>query len=217
MRRNRLDDSPVRSSQCRRRRHGILIGPTAYIRFLGFLAAVYACCGERTPLSIHQLAWLFPHRSFPPSCVPLELRPLPIPRRYPASSVLRASPPPRWPRLVLADSRLARARHPRGFPCCCSLPVPCVLAPIPRRKRIGASVAHFPTRRRPSPRQRRVGFRIVLFEACTAFTRVLARRVAEPPKAALCHQSASVHFVTSTNRPGCYQPERQLLRGIPTH
>ena len=46
---------------------------------------------------------------------------------------------------------------------------------------------------------------------------VLARRVAEPPKAALCHQSASAHFVTSMNRPGRYQPERQLLRGFRTH
>ena len=45
---------------------------------------------------------------------------------------------------------------------------------------------------------------------------VPARTVAEPPKAALCHQSASAHFVASVNRPGCYQPERQLLDGIRT-
>ena len=30
-------------------------------------------------------------------------------------------------------------------------------------------------------------------------------------------QSASAHVVTSMNRPGCYQPERQLLGGIRTH
>ena len=47
--------------------------------------------------------------------------------------------------------------------------------------------------------------------------RVPASLLAEPPKAALSHQSASVHFVTSTNRPGCYQPKRQLLGGIRTH
>ena len=40
--------------------------------------------------------------------------------------------------------------------------------------------------------------------------------VAEPPYAALCHQSASVYIVASVNRPGCYQPERQLLRGVRT-
>ena len=91
-------------------------------------------------------------------------------RRYPASPLLRAYPPPRRPRLSLAGSRWARARHRRGFPCCCFLPLPCVLAPIPRRMRVGACVAHFPTRQRPSPRKRRVGFRISLFEACSAFT-----------------------------------------------
>ena len=31
------------------------------------------------------------------------------------------------------------------------------------------------------------------------------------------YQSASAHVVTSMNRPGCYQPERQLLGGIRTH
>ena len=46
--------------------------------------------------------------------------------------------------------------------------------------------------------------------------RVPARMVAEPPYAALCHQSASVYIVASVNRPGCYQPERQLLRGVRT-
>ena len=73
-----------------------------------------------------------------------------------------------------------------------------------------------PDHRRPSPKQRRVGFCIMCFEACSAFTRVPARMVAEPPRAALCRQSASVHFVTSVNRPGCYQPERQLLGGVRT-
>ena len=36
------------------------------------------------------------------------------------------------------------------------------------------------------------------------------------PRRPFC-QSASVHFVASMNRPGCYQPERQLLGGIRTH
>ena len=104
-----------------------------------------------------------------------------LPPRYRRSPLLRAHPPPCRPRLALAGSRWARARHRQGFPCCGFLPLPCVLAPIPRRKRVGARVAHFPTRRRPSPIPWRVGFRSVLFEACSAFTRVLARRVAEPP------------------------------------
>ena len=81
---------------------------------------------------------------------------------------------------------------------------------------MGARVARFPIRLRPSPLFRWVGFRIARFEACSTFTRVPARMVAEPPKAALCHQSASVHVVTSMARPGCYQPERQLLGGVCT-
>ena len=37
---------------------------------------------------------------------------------------------------------------------------------------------------RPSPKLRRVGVRIATFEACSSFTRVTARRIARPPKAA---------------------------------
>ncbi len=35
----------------------------------------------------------------------------------------------------------------------------------------------------PSPNGRRVGIRIDTFEACSGFTRVTARRIAQPPKA----------------------------------
>ena len=103
---------------------------------------------------------------------------------YPASPVLRASPPPCRPGLPLAGSRLPRARHRQGFPCCCAFHLPCMPTPLPRRKPAGALVALFPAGRRPSPIDRRVGFRIMCFEACSAFTRVPACMVAEPPKAA---------------------------------
>ena len=73
-----------------------------------------------------------------------------------------------------------------------------------------------PDRWQPSPFQRRVGFRIVRFEACSAFTRVVACVVAEPPEAALCHRSASDDVVTSTIRSDCYRLERQLPGGIRT-
>ena len=36
------------------------------------------------------------------------------------------------------------------------------------------------------------------------------------PRRPFFHQSASVHVVTSMARPGCYQPERQLLGGVRT-
>ena len=49
-----------------------------------------------------------------------------------------------------------------------------------------------------------------------AFTRVAARVVAEPPKAALCRRSASADVVTSIVRSDCYRLERQLPGGIRT-
>jgi hypothetical protein len=36
----------------------------------------------------------------------------------------------------------------------------------------------------PSPTFRRVGIRIITFEACSSFTHVTARRIAQPPEAA---------------------------------
>ena len=115
---------------------------------------------------------------------------------YPGSSVLLASPPPCRPGLPLAGSRLPRARHRQGFPCCYAFHLPCMPTPLPRRKPAGALVVLFPAGRRPSPVSRRVDFRINRFEACSAFTRVPACMVAEPPKAALL--------------PECFSPYRYL-------
>ena len=110
---------------------------------------------------------------FPPPALPG------FPGTTDPSATLPARPAPRgvpvW--RVRASVRASRVAD--------LLPLPCVPAPIPRRKRIGARVARFPIRQRPSPINRRVGFRIARFEACSTFTRVPARMVAEPPKAAL--------------------------------
>jgi len=66
---------------------------------------------------------------------------------------------------------------------------------------------------RPSPNGRRVGIRIVTFEACSGFTRVTARRIAQPPKVA---------FVTRLQPSGypakplvSYRTNRQLSGWIP--
>src|SRR5262245_39951365 len=57
--------------------------------------------------------------------------------------------------------------------------VPC---PLPRRiERVLVSIAS--PLMQPSPNGRRVGIRIVTFEACSGFTRVTAHRIAQPPKA----------------------------------
>jgi hypothetical protein len=55
--------------------------------------------------------------------------------------------------------------------------------PLPRRiERVRVSIAS--PLIQPSPIGRRVGIRIVTFEACSDFTHVTARRIAQPPKAA---------------------------------
>jgi hypothetical protein len=54
------------------------------------------------------------------------------------------------------------------------------------------AIASPPTR--PSPNGRRVGIRIVTFEACSGFTHVTAHRIAQPPQAA---------FVTRLRPSGC--------------
>src|SRR5262249_56038932 len=48
----------------------------------------------------------------------------------------------------------------------------------------------------PSPSDRRVGIRIVTFEACSGFTRVTARRIARPPKAAFVTRLQPRHCTT---------------------
>ena len=53
---------------------------------------------------------------------------------YPASSVVRASPPPCRPGLPLTGFRLPRARHRQRFPCCYAFHLPYVPTPLPRRK-----------------------------------------------------------------------------------
>src|ERR1700680_2998800 len=77
-----------------------------------------------------------------------------------------------------------RGRYPRPWRVSPDYPnhlsnVPC---PLPRRiERVRVSIASPLTR--PSPNGRRVCIRIVTFEACSGFTHVTARRIAQPPKA----------------------------------
>ena len=57
-----------------------------------------------------------------------------------------------------------------------------VLCPLPRRiERVRVSIAS--PLMQPSPNGRRVGIRIGPFEACSGFTHVTARQIAQPPKA----------------------------------
>ena len=84
-------------------------------------------------------------RPFPPSFA------LPRPRPLRSAGVTRplryygAYPPPCRPKLALAGSRLARAPHRQGFPCCHCFPLTRMLPSLPRRNRpVLASLASRP-------------------------------------------------------------------------
>src|SRR5262245_55634538 len=91
--------------------------------------------------------------------------------------------------LWLGTRKHRRCRAPRNFhysdhPS----DVPC---PLPRRiELVVMSIASPLTR--PSPNGRRVGIRIVTFEACSGFTHVTARRIAQPPKGDLCDEAPAL-------------------------
>src|SRR3954469_15713447 len=104
-------------------------------------------------------------------------------------------PPPALPglngRTALSDSRPTRrlcgvgAASPSrdGSPPMTRITLPACRAPYPGgSRRVPVSIASPLTR--PSPFPRRVGIRIFTFEACSGFTRVTARWIAQPPKAA---------------------------------
>ncbi len=120
----------------------------------------------------------FPHLSSPE--VP-SLR-----QRYPASPVVRTSPPPCPARpvpggipvwRVHATGRASRVAASFLFHACQRhYPGGCRSVPVTLSFRPAAGLP---------PNYERVGSRVKCFEACSAFTRVLARMVAEPPKAAL--------------------------------
>ena len=137
-------------------------------------------------------------------------------RHCPASTVVRASPPP-WPARPCPHGSSVGACHATGRASrVASIP----LFHTCRRHYPGGtgrcSRRSLPDRWQPSPIFRRVGFRVTRFEACAAFNVVAARVVAEPPKAALCRRSASADVVTSIVRSDCYRLERQLPGGIRT-
>ena len=94
---------------------------------LRFDPAFKLACGRLTLLGSRQWSRLssFPYRS--------RTRAPSLRRRYPASAVIQAPPPPCWPGLPLTRFRLECAFHRQGFPCCHRPPLPCVPPPLPRR------------------------------------------------------------------------------------
>ena len=135
-------------------------------------------------------------------------------RHYPVSAVLQAHPPPRRPGLTLAGCQFGpcpttdeashvasslifhacRHQYPGG-----SRPV---LLRLASRSTIGLplnSGGSAPATNVSGPAQCLLALRPAWSLNCSCSP---------------SHQSASVHVVASINRPGCYQPEPQLLRGV---
>src|SRR5205085_1183031 len=107
-------------------------------------------------------------------------------RHYPASSVVRPCPTPARS-AARCDVGVANSNR-SGPPPITRITLPTCRAHIPRRtERVWASIASPFTR--PSPLLRRVGVRIFTFEACSGFTRVTARWIAQPPRRPLSRGS----------------------------
>src|SRR5260221_12569369 len=68
----------------------------------------------------------------------------------------------------------------------------------------------------PSPNGRRVGIRIVTFEACSGFTHVTARRIAQPAQGDLCHEAPALP-VTRTSRLSATRSIDNSLAGFFLH
>jgi hypothetical protein len=121
-------------------------------------------------------------------------------RSYPASSVVRTSPPPQTARPGSRELPVdPDCDHRWGFPCCVWSPVSACRRHYPGRSDGTDSLAPF-HRLRPSPDYRWVGTCIISFEACSAFTRVTTCRLAESPYATLFTGGFS-GFVASTAAP----------------
>src|ERR1700746_3250148 len=74
-----------------------------------------------------------------------------------------------------------------------------VLCPLPRRiERVRVSITSPLVQ--PSPNGRRVGIRIVTFEACSGFSRVTAGRIAQPPKVTFVTRLRSRQLPSETAR-----------------
>jgi hypothetical protein len=98
---------------------------------------------------------------------------------FPASSVLRASPPSQSARPVSRELPVDLYRdHRWDFPCCVWSTLPACRRQYPGRSDGTCSLIRFHSLR-PSPNSGRVGSCISLFEACSAFTLVTACMLTE--------------------------------------
>ena len=136
-------------------------------------------------------------------CVCPEPRPLPSAGVTRFHRYYRPLRHPRAPGPSLTSVRLIFLTTPWGFPCCVRFPCVHAVATTPAQ-RLAASSARFPSRISLPRSELRVGLRIVLFEACSAFTRVTA-----------CTLAPSPYFVTVSPKASTVSLPPQLLRLLP--
>jgi hypothetical protein len=122
--------------------------------------------------------------------------PFPLPALPGFISTTGLSATPRRPACPSRASGWSSHTTPRGFPCCVRFPCVHAIATTPAQ-RLGACFAHFPSRISLPRNGSRVGLRNVLFEACSAFTRVTACTLALSPY----FVTRFTEFVTSTVAP----------------
>jgi hypothetical protein len=154
-------------------------------------------------------------RSFTTYCVCLELRSLPSTGITRLQRYYKPLRHPRAPGLSLTGFRLVIDDHALGLPVLrtLSLCTCCRHYPGAADGRIASLI---PPSRISLPRKGcRVGLRIVLFEACSAFTRVTACTLAPSPiRDALSRRLQPLRYLHSCS--GCFRLER-LPGGICTH
>jgi len=136
-------------------------------------------------------------------------------RHYPASAVLRTSPPPQGTRPVRHRRPVGRPRPRRGASRVARAFLVYVLSPLPRHSHWRYCFAH-PSSDISLPRKgHRVGLCIDLFEASSAFTRVTARTLALPPiRGTLTRRLQPFRCLRDCS--GCFRLER-LPGGPCTH
>ncbi len=129
---------------------------------------------------------------------------------FPASSVLRASPPSQTARPVSRELPVDPHRdHRWDFPCCVWSTLLACRRQYPGRSDGTCSLVPF-HQLRPSPEPGRVGSCIVVFEACSAFTHVTACTLAKSPCDSLhqrLQQFRCLHCCSD-----CYRVERTSSR-----
>jgi hypothetical protein len=135
-------------------------------------------------------------------------------RSYPASSVLRASPPSHTARPFSHELPVdPYCDHGWDFPCCAWSTLPACRRQYPGRSDGICSLVRFHSLR-PSPKPGRVGSCISLFEACLAFTHVTACTLAKSPSDSLHQRLQQFRYLHCCS--DCYRVERTSSRaGLP--